>query len=849
MAERPGGHAIVPGDAAASLLYQRISQDDPELQMPPPALSNKTVSDEQIDLLRRWIDERAAWDQHWAFKRIERSEPPAVTDDAWIRNPLDRFVLARLESAGLAPTPEADTRTLARRLALDLTGLPPDAATLERFLNDDSDLAYEQLVDRLLESNLWGEHRARFWLDAARYGDTHGIHIDNYREMYPYRDWVIQAFNDNKRFDEFAVEQIAGDLLPAPTLAQLVATGFHRNNITTNEGGAIPEEYEAVYAKDRAETTGNVFLGLTIGCATCHDHKFDPIAQREFYAMTAFFRNTTQYVMDGNVSDPPPILVVPTDADRERWGELRTEAAATDADITRRATAVDDPFAEWLATGEYRTLQAPLGTSAQLMTLVLDDANAPAVEHAGQRQPIALWAGAAVSDGPHGQPALTFGDESWAELPSLPLEGDTSFSVAMWVFHPEENGNFAVAGQHDPDDGGRGWRVTIIERGVDLRMTGEETPDEDRRPSINVAPINTKRLPAGGWTHLVFSYDGSGERAGLRVYQDGEVVEEQGSEFFEAVEGSIRTDQPFVLGRGVTRTTPDGDEFRTSYFPGGGIADLRVFDHPLTVQEANVVSLWPALQRARGKAPADLDADERDALRLYYLSVKDGPYRQLMARTQAIDREWREIRRRGSVTHVMHERSDAEPEARVLFRGMYDQPRAHVAAGVPAALPPMAASLPRNRLGLARWIVDDANPLTSRVTVNRYWQQVFGAGLVRTSEDFGAQGELPSHPALLDWLAVEFRDSGWDIKQFFRLLVTSATYRQSARMTPETLEQDPDNRLLSRGPRFRMDAEMVRDYALAASGLLVRTIGGPSVKPYQPAGVWSRVAMPGSGLL
>ncbi len=845
LAVRPGGHAIVPGDASASLLYQRISQDDPELRMPPPALSNKTVSDEQIDLLRRWIDEGAAWDQHWAFKRVERPEPPAVTDEAWIRNPLDRFVLARLEAEGLAPAPEADRRTLARRLALDLTGLPPDPGLLEAFLGDTSDGAYETLVERLLESPHWGEHRARYWLDAARYGDTHGIHIDNYREMYPYRDWVIQAFNDNKPFDEFTVEQLAGDLLPNPTLQQLVATGFHRNNITTNEGGAITAEYEAVYAKDRADTTGTVFLGLTIGCATCHDHKFDPIAQREFYAMTAFFRNTTQYVMDGNISDPPPTLVVPNDADRERWGELRTEAAATDADLARRATAVDDPFAEWLATGEYRTLQAPLGESAQLMTLALDDANAPAVEYAGQRQPIVLRGSAALGDGPQGQPALRFGDESWAELPSLPLDRDTPFSLALWVFHPEENGNFVVAGQSDVDDGNRGWRISIIERGVDLRMTGE-TVDVDRRPSIYVAPINTKRLEAGAWTHLVFSYDGSGERAGLRVYSNGEAIEEQGSEFFDSVVGSVRTDTPLVLGRGLSEAAEGIDELETRDFAGGGIADLRIFDRALTEQEARVVSLWPTLQRARQVEAAALDADARAALRLHYLSVEDEPHRELVARTQAIDQEWREIRRRGGVTHVMRERADSEPEAHVLNRGMYDQPLERVTATVPAALPPMAESLPRNRLGLARWLVDDANPLTSRVTVNRFWQEVFGTGLVRTSEDFGAQGELPSHPELLDWLAVEFRESGWDVRQFFHTLVTSASYRQSALATAEKVERDPDNRLLSRGPRYRMDAEMVRDYALAASGLLVRTIGGPSVKPYQPEGVWSRVAMPTS---
>ena len=330
-AERPNGRPVVPGDAEASLVYQRVAHDDPRRRMPPPALSPKTLTESQIDVLRRWIDEGASWEQHWAFETISRPDAPDVADAAWARGPLDRFVLARLEARGLAPAPEADPRTLARRVALDLTGLPPDPETLEAFVRDPSDAGYERLVDRLLASVHWGEHRARYWLDAARYGDTHGIHIDNYREMYPYRDWVIDAFNENKPFDAFTVEQIAGDLLPEPTLDQLVATGFQRNNITTNEGGVVPEEYEAIYAKDRAETIGGVYLGLTVGCATCHDHKFDPLAQSEFYALTAFFRNTTQYVMDGNVSDPPPILVVPEEADRARWSELRAEAAETEA--------------------------------------------------------------------------------------------------------------------------------------------------------------------------------------------------------------------------------------------------------------------------------------------------------------------------------------------------------------------------------------------------------------------------------------------------------------------------------------------------------------------------------------
>ncbi len=847
-AERPNGRPVVRGDAAASLIYQRIAHDDPRRRMPPPALSPKTLTEADIDVLRRWIDEGASWEQHWAFEPIERPGEPEVADPAWARRPLDPFVLARLEGDGLAPAPEADPRTLARRVALDLTGLPPDPETLAAFVRDPSDAGYERLVDRLLASVHWGEHRARYWLDAARYADTHGIHIDNYREMYPYRDWVIDAFNDNKPFDVFTLEQIAGDLLPEPTLDRLVATGFQRNNITTNEGGVVPEEYEVIYAKDRAETIGGVYLGLTVGCATCHDHKFDPIAQSEFYALTAFFRNTTQYVMDGNVSDPPPILVVPEESERALWSELRAEAAETEAGIARRAAAVDAAFTEWLATGAYRALRAPLDRASEWMRLDLDAPTGPVFRMEGEPQAITLEGDARIGAGPLGLPALTFGADAAARLPSLPLDADSPFSLALWIYQPEAEGNFVVAGQYDPDDGSRGWAMTLGSRQLSFRMTGDEDPDGPGpgRPSPRIAPSNLKRMPPGEWTHVVITHDGSGERAGLNVFRDGEVVEASGSEFFTRVVGSIRTGRPFLLGRGATPARGDGDDLETRYFDGGGIADLRIFDRALTVQEARVVSLWPALERARSRLVHALDDTEREALRLYFLGVEDGAYRRLLARSQALEREWREMRRRGGVTHVMHERADSEPEAHVLDRGMYDQPRERVAAGVPAALPPMAASLPRNRLGLARWLVAEANPLTSRVTVNRFWQQVFGTGLVATSEDFGSQGQLPTHPELLDWLAAEFRESGWDVKRFFRMLVTSATYRQSAAATPAKLERDPENRLLSRGPRFRMDAEMVRDYALAASGLLVRTVGGPSVRPYQPEGVWSTVAMPQS---
>ena len=840
---RRRGQAVVRGDAAASLIYQRITHDNEQMRMPPLS-ANKTLDSNQIEVLRRWIEDGALWDQHWSFKAVATTDAPAVSNNTWVRNSVDRFVLAKLEDEGLMPAPEADRRTLARRVALDLTGLPPKPELLDRFLNDSSDQAYETFVDALLGSVHWGEHRARYWLDAARYGDTHGIHIDNYREMYPYRDWVMQAFNENKPFDEFTIEQLAGDLLPEPSLDQLVATGFQRNNITTNEGGVVPEEYEAIYAKDRAETVGGVFLGLTVGCATCHDHKFDPIQQREFYAMTAFFRNTTQYVMDGNVSDPPPILVVPEASDRELWGELREAAADTEVLLTRRSNAVVDTFGEWLATGEYQTIEAPLEKDAERMRLVLDDnTTAPSFLLDGETHAVELHGGARVGTGPNGQPGLVFEEESWATLPALPLDSDTPFSMALWIYQPEQEGNFVVAGQYDVDDGSRGWLMNIGSRQLSFSLRGDQDPDSGRRPAPRVSPVNTKRMPPGEWTHIVVTHDGSGERAGMDVYRDGEVLEASGTEYFTKVLGSIKADRPLELGRGVTEIRQE-QEMR--YFDGGGIADFRVFNRPLTVQEAGVVFLWSTLERAREKSPDELTVDERDALQRYYLSVKDGQYRALVTQAQDIQDQWRELRRRGGITHVMNERLDAEPEAHVLYRGMYDQPRERVLAGVPSVLPPMAESSPRNRLGLAHWLVNEDNPLTSRVTVNRYWQQVFGTGLVTTSEDFGAQGDTPTHPELLDWLAVEFRESGWDVKQFFRMLVTSATYRQSALVTANKLDRDPANRMLSRGPRFRMDAEMVRDYALAASGLLVRTVGGPSVRPYQPEGVWSTVAMPQS---
>ena len=840
---RPRGPAVVPGDIGASLLVERINHADPLRRM-PPEVSQKSLSGEQIETLTRWIEQGAPWDEHWSFAAVERPAPPVVNDEAWPRDPLDRFILARLETEGLTPAEEADRHTLARRAALDLTGLPPDPGTVATFLDDTKDGAYERLVDRLLASPHWGEHRARYWLDAARYGDTHGIHNDNYREMYAYRDWVIKAFNRNQPFDEFTRDQIAGDLLPEPTLDQLIATGFQRNNITTNEGGVVIEEYEAIYAKDRAETVGSVFMGLTVGCASCHDHKFDPISQREFYALTAFFRNTTQYVMDGNISDPPPTLVVPREDDRDAWYRLREEVGEIEDALAARRGEVEPAFADWLASDAHSALDAPLGADSELLRLDLageagaTGATEPAVIAGGERKPVSLHGEVRTEPGPNGLPALLFGDKASAELPPLEIDTDTPFSLAMWIHMPEAEGSYTVASQSDPHDADRGWQITLGARELHFRLRGDRAGPGRGATSISINPNNTQRLTPGEWTHVVFTHDGSGERGGLHIYRDGERVAEQGSEFFARVEGSILTDRPFYLGRHDRRT-----EGSARYFAGGGIADVRVFDRALSVEEASVLSNWGAIRAAALKAPGALTEGEHRSLLLSYANTHDEEYRRLASRRLEIDAEWRELRRRGTVTHVMQERPGTEAAAHVLYRGNYDQPRERVLATTPAALPSMPDDLPRNRLGLAHWLAHETNPLTTRVTVNRFWQQVFGAGLVTTSEDFGAQGEVPSHPELLDYLATEFRDSGWDVKDFFRRLVTSSTYRQAATLTPHKLEQDPDNRLLSRGPRFRMDAEMVRDTALAASGLLVRTIGGPSVKPYQPEGHWERVAM------
>ncbi len=756
-------------------ILARVTETRAQRIMPPPS-SHKKLAPEQIATLKRWIEDGAPWTAHWAYEAPVR---PAVASG----NPIDVLVRNRLK--GLTPAAEADKRTLARRAALDLTGLPPSKADLDLFLNDSSAAAYEKLLDRLLASPRYGEHRARYWLDAARYADTHGIHVDNYREMWPYRDWVIAAFNHNLSFDRFTTDQLAGDLLPNPTFDQRIATGFQRCNPTTNEAGLIEDEYAEIYAKDRADTVGAVWLGMTVGCAACHNHKFDPITQKDFYSLGAFFRNTTQNVMDDNIPDTPPVLVVPRSEDRERWDQVSARRRALQSELDQRRTSVDPKFEQWLRSSRSKGIGgAPLAAKDELYTL---------------RSPLRF-------EKNEGVPAI--------KAPRL--LADQAFTIAVSFFFPKTEQSYTIAAQQDAEDKGRGWTIDVGSRVPSFRLIGDEGKN------IEIRASHLSQMAQGSWNHLVVSYDGTRHQSGLSLCLNGKAVPTQGAGNQNVqLPGRIDSASPLLLGKSLA---------------GGEIADFRILKRVVSETEARVLADWPAIRKG----------EDREALRTYYLFHRDGTYPKLAAEQGQLQLEAKAIVRRGAITHVMQERPGSMPFANILYRGAYDQKREKVEANTPSVLPPMGADLPRNRLGLAQWLLKPENPLTARVAVNRMWQELFGDGLVRTAEDFGSQGQAPVNPELLDWLAVDFREGGWDVKRFYKQVMLSATYRQAAVTTPEKLAQDPENRLLSRGPRFRMDGEMVRDYALASSGLLAGEIGGPSVKPYQPGGVWETVAMNGS---
>jgi hypothetical protein len=828
--ERQGGAAIVRGKPEQSPLYERLITKDPDDLMPPPE-SHKALKPEQIELFRKWIAAGAPWEKHWAFIPPTRPAVPKVKDPSWVRTPVDAFILAALEAKGLKPAPEADRRTLIRRVTLDLTGLPPTAAEVAAFVNDKSRDAYEKAVNRLLASPRYGEHRARYWLDAARYADTHGLHFDNYREIWPYRDWVIGAFNRNLRFDRFTLEQLAGDLLPDATDEQLIATGFHRCAITTNEGGTIDEENAANLANDRVTTTAWVWLGLSANCAACHDHKFDPVTMKDFYSMAAFFRNTTQGPKDGNVPDSAPVILVPPETERENWRRLEKESTELTQQLEARRTAASAAFNEWAKSPAARALPGPLRDQEVVRVDFREGQGSNVIARVqGREVSVPFGAGLGWTNGPANDQALQFSEGKEIALegvPALDLRKPFTLSILTFVAGREADRRPVTVVSQRATRSSQGWMLEIFDRVARFRIIGT-----GRNASFTLQPSAPLPLRTGRWVHLAVTGDGSGKREGLTLWVDGKPFSTPAS-----TGGALPIPDvagaPLRFGHEPGNTNP----------MGGAVADFRWLDREVSAAEIERLGDWRALAAALAHADKPVTGKPLESLRRIYFACFDEAGAAINESLAKVERARQRIRQVSAVTHVQRERMDMQPTAFVLMRGAYDKPGEKVGPAVFAALNPLPKNAPPNRLGLAQWLVDDQQPLTARVTVNRFWQEIFGTGLVRTAEDFGVMGENPSHPELLDWLAVEFRESGWNVKEFFRLLVTSSAYRQAAVTTKEKLEKDPANRLLSRGPRFRMDAEMVRDYALAAAGLLSPKIGGPSVKPYQPDGVWEAIAM------
>jgi hypothetical protein len=816
---RGDSRAVVPGDPARSELFRRITAAD-EAERMPPARSGRKLSPREIELIRRWIEQGAKWQPHWSLIAAERPPLPDARGARWARNPVDLFILERLEREGLAPSAEADRTTLIRRVTLDLTGLPPTPAEVDAFLADGAPGAYEKVVDRLLASPRYGERMAAPWLDGARYADTNGYQSDGERSMWRWRDWVIDAYNANMPFDSFTVEQLAGDLLPGATLRQKIATGFNRNHRGNAEGGIIPEEYAVEYVVDRVETTATVWLGLTAGCARCHDHKFDPIKQKEFYRLFAYFNNVPERGKAIKYGNSPPMIKAPTVTQQRQLADLQRELAAAEEHYRKLQPQFDAAQAKWERSlkGARPVPWSPTRGLVAHYELDGDTANKAGTSAAG-----AFRAGApAYVPGRVGQ-AGDFDGKRFLDCGDVAKFGYyDKFSLGAWVYPRGPQGGTVLSRMTD-ESRADGYSLVLEGGRVQVNLVKRWLDDAIR--------VETERaLEPGRWHHVLATYDGSRVAAGVKVYVDGrpEKLEVQ----LDDLNQSFRTSQPLRIGAG------GGPAGRFH----GSLDDVRVYHECLPAEHVAVIATTEGVTDIAALPPGRRTESQAQKLRLYFLEKQaPEPVRKGWQRLTGLRKRREELIESFPTTMVMEELPRPR-DTFVLIRGEYDKRGEKVTAGVPASLPPLPPGAETNRLGLAKWLVHPSNPLTARVAVNRIWQIHFGTGLVKTAEDFGSQGDWPSHPELLDWLATEFVRSGWDVKALHRLIVTSATYRQASRVTPALLAKDPENRLLARGPRFRLSAEVIRDQALAVSGLLAERVGGPSVKPYQPPGLWKELA-------
>lgn len=799
-----GVQAIKPGDVKASSIIARIVSTDADEVMPPPE-SHKKIVPKQLETLKLWISQGAEYKQHWAFEKPMKAAVPEVSGK--VRNAVDAFIQHRLESEGLTPAAEASKEVLIRRVTLDLTGLPPTPVEVDTFLADHGADAYEKVVERLLKSERYGEHMARYWLDVARYADTHGLHLDNERSMWPYRDWVARAFNDNLPYDQFTRWQLAGDLLPNATVDQQIASGFNRCNVTTSEGGSINEEFIFRYAVDRADTTVAVWMGLTAGCAVCHDHKFDPITQKDFYSLYAFFNSTADPAMDGNILLTPPILRLSTPEQKKQLADYEQQISATQGKIRELISKLNytDPA----------TLNPPPPVKTTEVVWFEDQFPVGAdVGVAGAPTQIIR-----KDQGP------VFSGNAALRRKAKGVEQD--FFTKGASFDIPANGKISVQCFIDPKDEPKAVMLQFHVGGWNHRAVwGQEGAipfGQVRTPSR----VTMGALPKSAeWVKLEFPVEKLGLKPGMKVTGFA----------FTQFDGTVTWDRLAVS----SRVDPAKDAQWSWQVWVTKNQGRRVEGLPNDLQVL-----------VRGKKSVEWPEADVKRLKDWWFENEFQGAREIVqgvrAEKLALESKRKALEDVIPASFIMADLPQPR-ESFVMQRGQYDKPGEKVSRGTPALFPPLAAkskALP-SRLDLADWLVSAEHPLTARVQVNRLWQQFFGTGLVKTSNDFGSQGEPPSHPELLDWLAVTFRENGWDMKAFVKMLVTSHTYRQSAQFTAELLQKDPENRLLARGPRFRLDAEVVRDTALYVSGLLSPKIGGKGVKPYQPENIWEPVGFGGS---
>ena len=814
-ADRDGIRAVAPGHPQLSELVRRINAADPDERMPPEG-SARQLTDAQKATLERWITEGAKYEKHWAFEPIISPPLPSIPEASASLSPIDRFLLKSLQEKGWSFSPEASRETLIRRLSFDLTGLPPTLEEIDDFVADRSRNGYERLVDNLLARESFGERMASEWLDVARYSDTYGYQVDRDRFVWPWRDWVIDAFNRNLPYNEFIIQQLAGDLLPGADERQILATAFNRLHPQKVEGGSVPEEFRIEYVADRTQTAATAFMGLTLECARCHDHKYDPLPQKEYYQLTSFFANIDEAGLYSYFTDsvPTPTMALGAETQKAAIRRLKDETLPLRVEALNQAiNAATDDFILWLRGARSGDSAATEGT-AHFDFDAREDGKFP--NRRNPEKPATSSQANRTVPGKFGNGLqLTGDDEVDLKVGNFPRYQPFSFS--LWIKIPEAYDRSVVFHRSRAwtDAGSRGYQLLIEEGKPSFSLI-------HFWPGNAIRVRGAKPLAVDRFVHLGIIWDGSSQARGLRLFVDG-----------EAVDTEIVQD---LLYKNITGGGHDnvaiGARFRDKGFRGGVVDDFRIYDRELADIEMRQLYDGKSLKRLLRRSAKNLTQEETDVLKTYYLAAVDRRVAEARDALKAVREQIGRMENGLREIMVMKERSVSRTSY-ILARGQYDVRTEPVSNDTPAIFPAFSEEWPRNRLGLAYWLTDRSHPLTARVTVNRYWQMIFGIGLVTTPEDFGSQGNPPSHPELLDWLAADFIEHGWNLKRLLRQMVTSRAYRQSSTAKAELVRADPENVWLGRAPKYRLAAEMIRDNALAVSGALVTKIGGNPVKPYE----------------